>query len=1566
MGKGSGEGKDDERQTDKRTSWMEARLQVALKLKPAELRKITEQEDNYAAIKEFFDTADTRTLFVVQKQGQQPVFTTDSNLPSEFKKKVFYFTKIAEGGKTQKVDLNNISRTIVFGDLAAKPIETLDHYSRNVFLSLVKSQGNVRQVPEVAQPALMENIHTFLAHVLVTNGLCNGRTLLPLPPIQFPSRVDEPTRDKDLLYQLESVIVAWTAQVKSAMQQNPEQMLQGGHPGPRDEIEFWKSKRDNLLSLESQLHSPKVLKVTAMLNKAGSSYYKPFALLIKELRICTEEARDNHRFLEPLKEVFTDIADAQDQESFERLVTDGTFRKLFHYIYTVWTHSKHYNTPARLVILIREICNDLISSARSNVNVEDLFTTEPDDAVKRLSSTLSVCGHFKNWYFHYKTKAAKEASSTDGEGSRPRPWKFQNTTLFSRLDAFLERCHDLLDVLETVMLFNRLEKVEIGGTHGAELSANIVSIYKEFQDSYQHFHSPEDGAYDILNVDEPRFDSDFAEFRSKVRNMEMRLGAMLTQSMEDAKALYNSFKLVDTYEGFLDRSVIQQEWQKRQMDVLRAYHDDLLQVQECYQHHKDDAGGGVYAKMPPTAAQLVWGRGLLERITEPYARINELSKPVLSSELANETMALFRQLSSNLKQFIHQSYEKWAEQVGATSSEKLKLNLLAREDGQSVRVNFDPELVKMLREINYLEILNSAEATEEQTFVIPPQAMTLYKMRDQFRSQILKLDVIVTTYNNFMANMLDVERPLVTAELQQFEGDLQRGLKRLNWHSPDIDEFIETAISSVSALDHVFKTLKGNVNQIKESLKEYTNEDKFLPLNPKESKTMSVDDFLRKYNEHRKARERNLTERGKMMHELMANSLETVNALKSNLNLPLLEVDTDCWVAYVAHANELVKEAVCASVVHSLKNLRDQVSSEWLKENDGIPLLDIKLVLTQPSALSSDHPEARFMPHLSSRDGTGSIDTMVNEWIKDYNDTAQCIARLDTGDDNYAQDVYAHKDANSMAKQINELITASAEQCHKYAEQFMQYSDLWEKDVNKEFQQFLTPPKQTVHDDDQDEQEKNDDEEASHFFGVSLEQFDQQITRYERLYEKISELPPSSVVGWLRIDSKPIRESLKDCCRKWIEKYTGYIVKKIESELKGLYTFIEQADTGLEEEIQDGPEGEEGLRRVLKHIRDCRVRDGPTRAMFDPITEGIQMLRQHGDQGDSQVAHLEELRKEAPDKWSQLMKKVFNVRSANGQRQDKEAMLIKSRALEMEEQVLGFRMSFKTLKPFQYDISVEEAYQELVLWNQHLNDKEVQASELNDIQELFDLTPTDLPELKECRQELLLLKQLWDFVGHVKSQFNDWMQQTFKLMTPDDLIEESKKMQKQMKGMPLKCKGTGTFNGIETEVKDMLTTLPLVVELRNDAMRERHWRQLLKMCDVDPNTIDPESDTFSLRDLLSLGLHNYVDDVANIVEKATKELKIEKDLEKVSTYWDNEAHFEYSFNESLNSHLLGSIDDIVEVLEEHLNILQTMQSNRFVEEFADQVNRWQRNLGMVETSMVKWMDIQKMWKNLYP
>lgn len=62
--------------------------------------------------------------------------------------------------------------------------------------------------------------------------------------------------------------------------------------------------------------------------------------------------------------------------------------------------------------------------------------------------TNQVLGSFKSAYFDYKAKAAAECPGN--------PWRVQNNAVFARLDAFLERCHDVLDLTQTMAQFRKV------------------------------------------------------------------------------------------------------------------------------------------------------------------------------------------------------------------------------------------------------------------------------------------------------------------------------------------------------------------------------------------------------------------------------------------------------------------------------------------------------------------------------------------------------------------------------------------------------------------------------------------------------------------------------------------------------------------------------------------------------------------------------------------------------------------------------------------------------------------------------------------------------------------------------------------------------------------------------------------------------------------------------------------------------------------------------------------------------------------------------------------------------
>ena len=54
--------------------------------------------------------------------------------------------------------------------------------------------------------------------------------------------------------------------------------------------------------------------------------------------------------------------DLSSLDAFEELPT--LFKPIMHMLLLVWKHSKYYNTPPCLAVIMCEICNDLVEQAR--------------------------------------------------------------------------------------------------------------------------------------------------------------------------------------------------------------------------------------------------------------------------------------------------------------------------------------------------------------------------------------------------------------------------------------------------------------------------------------------------------------------------------------------------------------------------------------------------------------------------------------------------------------------------------------------------------------------------------------------------------------------------------------------------------------------------------------------------------------------------------------------------------------------------------------------------------------------------------------------------------------------------------------------------------------------------------------------------------------------------------------------------------------------------------------------------------------------------------------------------
>eukprot|EP00741_Cyanophora_paradoxa_P005992 tig00000955_g5810.t1 len=1464
--KGKGEGGGE----DPRIKWFEERVMASLKPKPEKWKGTVTSAEGGRAFSEFMDNSETRR-FLIYDDGGKDALKATCGAPTSIKRKGLYFLK----KRAATLTIDNLKEEVIVGDLTTNVLQQLSLISQEVLLPLLSNTKNQQGWPDVISKEVMDNFHRFVGSVYVTIGQTQGKTLLPLPPADMIN-IEKAVNDKEKIHRLESSVVSWTHLIKTVLRSDPESMFRGGkNPGPTAEVEFWVNKAANLNSIHEQLSGDKIQKVMKILELTKSTYFPAFGRLIKEVAQAKVEANDNAKFLRALEKTFGKLtAIGQLNE-----MTD-VFKPMMHQIMLVWKHSQYYNTSGRLVVLMREICNDIIEQARSFVNGHEIFKIEPQDAVDRLKMTIKVLTAFKQTYLEYKQRVAQECPSN--------PWRVQNSALFSRLDSFMERCHDILDVAQTVVHFNKLERIEIGGTKGRTLSASVRQIYSDFQQAFAQFQNV---TYDVLDVEIKSFDDDNYKFRLIIKELERRLGSILTQGFDDCNTVAGAFKLIDSFEGLLEREIIQADLEKKHADLIKTYGEDLKKVQEQFHTYKADPP--LYFNMPPVAGALYWCRGLIQRIEEPMEKFKGMGKMVLESEEGKEVVKTYTTIESALKEYQYTRYHEWEKGVEDVSQEKLKQSLLRRskQNQKLLHVNFNPALVRLLREVKYFTLLG---------LEIPDSAMQIYKKAETFRTQIGNLELIVNTHNQIHTTILEVEKPLLQKQLSEIDKLLEKGLKHLNWKSHGIGDFISEAMTKVKAAHSTLTTLKTDVAAIQKILDAWSSNPLFQR---KESKTYTPEEILAAHMDLMDRRFGVITEGGNEIHKLLGNSNKVLKVSKG----------AQAWKVYVDYVNDVVVQGIAATLIASLKYLGNQCDPAWIVKTEASPLLEVKLEL--------EGKEVIYQPELGLTAKKDGVRDLLSRWISDFFNIATLVKRLDTGDGDYMQETKENEEVLVLVNSIGQLVADNEDKCNKFREQFLAYSYLWTQDLNQTFQEFL-------------------DSTAAENRQPNLDEFEKKIAQYKPIGEAIHGLPSVMNIGWLRIDAKPIKQALSTWISKWAFLYINFLSQRVINSVKDLYAFMARVEAGIDAEV--GGSGSQVLMDVMGLIRDT-----------------VQLLRKYDTHlPDQTLSQLDE----APINWTNTKKRTMAAKERIATIQNNEAEKIKTKVSQFADRVSSFRSDFKRQAFFRWSEDVDESYNLLDRYNAELSAMEQESKNLNDLQELFELTVSSYKDIKDMRAEIIVLKQVWDMGSLVVSTFNDWKKTLWDKIDVDFLTEETRKIMKEVKMLNKLSKDWECYKGLEDCVKNLLTSLPLVQDLHSPAMRDRHWKQLMRATGV---LIQMDAN-FSLADLLALKLHEYVDAVAEIVDRANKELIIEKNLTKIEATWANLSlvYEEFEGSETLT---IKAPDDVVEAKEDNLVQLQNMMAGKYVAnnpDFQEQVGKWQRKLGAVDTVLTTWLDVQKKWISL--
>ncbi|KAL1498812.1 hypothetical protein AB1Y20_014117 [Prymnesium parvum] len=1519
-------------------SWLEGWVVIKLGVKPEKFRKLVSNDEASRPIQNFIENPECTRLLVSLRDKAELVCAELPHAP--IKAKTACFVKL----ERQALRGETVDALVMPMDLLPDSLLQLYRTCQETFLPMLVNPENQAGWPSVVAQEVLDHFQRLTAGVYVTMGQLHGKTLLPLPPIDNSSP-DKAAREKDRVHAYETAVVTWTRQIKNVLKAEPDHILKTNlHPGPMYELDFWANKSTNLSSIEAQLEGDKMLKVLRVLELTKSTYYQSFTRLMNEVTTAAIEAESNITFLNTLKDDLEDMEAVAPSELVELI---PLFRPFLHRCMLIWKHSQFYNTPARLVVLLREMCNLLMDKARTFIDGNEIFNLPPNESLGRLMTALKVCGTFKSIYYEYKA-----ASETDVPKNA---WRFQSNALFARLDAFLERCHDLKELCKTVLQFERLEKIEIGGNKGRTLSASVAQMHADFQRVLERMTAAD---YDVLNIEMKQFDDDFYTFRSEIKQLERRLASILNQGFDDCTTVFAAFKLMESFDGLLERDLLQSDLRRNESELIEGYAQDLRDVQQIFHQQKDISAAGRYLErkgpplfhnFPPVAGSCFWVRGLKERIELPMVKLRQSMKQLLESDEAQDVVRGYNSLLATLGEFEKAQFTAWGATVEETSQSKLRQPLLTREEDVNspryhlLSVNFDPALVSLLREVKYFEILGIA---------VPASAAELNKSVELFRVLIGNLELIVGKYNQILLTLLDVERPLLAAHLRTIDSILEQGLHHLSWRSHGVDIFVKEAMTQVTQAHSKLMTLKENMAAVQAVLDGWAR----APLmRRKTTQTYLLSDWEEAHKPHLSARYSEIAEGGKEIHKLM---LASNRELKVSKGAP-------AWKSYVEYVNDVVTDGLARVVAGSLKFVCENIDPAEIAHQELVPLLEVQLELRPPAV--------QFSPPLLGGEGASksSIMGVVEGWIKDFYWACHLVKRLDRPDGDFWAEVIEKEEVRYLVHKIHRFVRLNAEECNAFREPFLAHQSLWHSDLSVALSEFLETRGRRQLSPTLDESEARlaprtvtrlplnpNTARGRLLLEPSLAEFDKQIGHYKALQDSISAMPVTTTRGWLKLDAKPAKQALSTWVTKWMFAFTQHLQDNVVNALYEIETFMREVQEGLS--LDRESVREDKLTEAMTHIQNVRESDNEIEEIFEPLRGAVAMLKRYGIMISDQAKDLLE---RCPFEWEDTRKLAAAARERLAPLQVQQAENVKKDANQFEVRITAYVAEFYAKAPFHSD-EAADVYEELDRWNERTQQVEEEAAAFQRREKLFELNVHTFKEVSLCRASLLDLKTVWDHVHLVESIFSAWKLTTWANLNCEAWYLHAKQLQGHVKSIERTVRNVskwGVFTTLMRTISDMLVTLPLVQDLHDEAMRERHWKKLMRACGRT-FVLDAK---FCLNDLVKLQLHRYADAVSEIVEQARQELKIDKQLDRIENTWANLMLEFVSFKSSGVGVLdEASLGPVFEALDENEVSLQTMMVNRFMGHFETKIASWRTRLSSVRATLDVWLEVQRSWCSL--
>ncbi|KAF9794670.1 hypothetical protein SFRURICE_019548 [Spodoptera frugiperda] len=294
----------------------------------------------------------------------------------------------------------------------------------------------------------------------------------------------------------------------------------------------------------------------------------------------------------------------------------------------------------------------------------------------------------------------------------------------------------------------------------------------------------------------------------------------------------------------------------------------------------------------------------------------------------------------------------------------------------------------------------------------------------------------------------------------------------------------------------------------------------------------------------------------------------------------------------------------------------------------------------------------------------------------------------------------------------------------------------------------------------------------------------------------------------------------------------------------------------------------------------------------------------------------------------------------------------------VEARTLEFLTEWERSKPTDGSTRPEDALARLQAMETRytrLKDERDNVAKAKEALELHDTgSSINNERMTVALEELQDLRGVWSSLSKIWTQIDDIREKPWLSVQPRKLRQQLEAMLNELKELPARLRMYDSYEYVRKLLQSYTKVNMLIVELKSDALKERHWRQLCRALKVD----------WSLSEL-TLGqvwdadlLHNE-HTVKDVVSVAQGEMALEEFLKQVRESWQS---YELDLiNYQNKCKIIRGWDDLFNKVKEHINSVAAMKLSPYYKVFEEEALTWEEKLNRINALFDVWIDVQRRW-----